>query len=83
MYYGSAAARTAGKKLGKGVPINSLDGFIAHEIFHTPIGASVTMRAPYYAAILDWADIVKNHKGMKGQGTGAFIKVNPEFMNEI
>lgn len=81
MYHGSFDARS-GKKLGEGLSEDSLDGFIAENFFNAQKGKSITMRAPYYAAILDWAGIVKNCRS-KRDGLGSYIEVNESFRNVL
>lgn len=81
MYHGSFDARS-GKKLGEGLSEDRLDGFIAENFFNAQKGKSITMRAPYYAAILDWAGIVKNCRSKRG-GLGSYIEVNESFRNVL
>jgi hypothetical protein len=51
-------------KLGeKGLPLDSIEGHIAHKLYGKKIGDSVFRRITPIAAILDWANICENGWG--------------------
>lgn len=62
-----------GSKLGDvGLPINSVEGYVAHKIYGKEIGDSVFRRITPIACILVWADICINKPGQ--------LVLNPNFM---
>ena len=75
MYRGDAQAQ-GGKRLGEGIPYDSMEGFIASELLYEQKGVSVTRRSTYYSGILAWAGIVALHRS---QGKGSFITVNAMY----
>ena len=77
MYRGDTLAQS-NKKLGKEIPHDCMEGFIAKALLNTEDGKSVTRRSTYYSGILAWAGIITLHKS---QGKGSFITVNPDFRN--
>lgn len=63
MYLGANAAQN-GQRIGsEGFSVDTIDGFISIEFYGKNIGDKTTRRSTYYAAILDWAGFVTNHKG--------------------
>jgi len=51
-------------KLGeKGLPIDSVEGYIAHKVYKKKYWESVFRRITPISAILDWAGVCKNEKG--------------------
>ena len=53
-----------GSKLGEeGLPINSIEGYIAKEVYDKKIGDSVFRRISPIANILIWAGVCENGKG--------------------
>ena len=77
MYRGDVLAQY-GAKLGKELPYDCMEGFIARELLYTEDGASVTRRSTYYSGVLAWAGIVTIHRS---QGKGSFITVNSNYRN--
>ncbi len=75
MYRGDVLAHS-GAKLGKDLPYDSMEGFIASELLYAEEGTSVTRRSTYYSGILAWAGIVTIHRS---QGKGSFITVNHQY----
>ena len=76
MYRGDALAQKQGSVLGRDIPYDCMEGFIAVEFLNAPDGVSVTRRSTYYSGILAWAGIVTIHRS---QGKGSFITVNEEY----
>ncbi len=79
MYRGDSAAQSGAKIGSDDLPLDTIDGFIATEFYGAHIGDTTLRRSTYYAGILDWAGIARNHRS---QGQGGFITIAPEFMNE-
>ena len=51
-------------KLGeKGLPLDSIEGHIAHKLYNKKLGDSIFRRITPIAAILDWAGICENKRG--------------------
>lgn len=66
----------SGAKLGsEGLPLNSVEGYIAHKVHGVQEGQTTFGPGFVIAAILDWAEICKNERG--------YISVNPTFLIEF
>lgn len=76
MYRGDELPQVSGFKLGKEIPYDCMEGFIASELLYTEAGSSITRRSTYYSGILAWAGIITIHRS---QGNGSFITVNDEY----
>jgi hypothetical protein len=62
-------------KLGSDhLPIDSLEGYIAHKVHGVQIGGSALGPGFVIAAVLDWAEICHNERG--------YIKINNKFLEE-
>lgn len=75
MYIASNEARQKGTRLGSGVPINSVDGFIAFTYFRTPVGSSVLACGSYVAALLVSLGVCT----YKHTTTGRYIRVISKY----
>ncbi len=65
----------SGAKLGsEGLPLDSLEGHIAHKVHGVQIGDSAFGPGFVIAAVLDWAEICHNERG--------YLTINNEFMAE-
>lgn len=78
MYRGDELVQVNSFKLGKEIPHDCMEGFIASELLYMEDGTSVTRRSTYYSGILAWAGIITIHRS---QGNGSFITVNDEYRN--
>lgn len=75
MYLGANAAHN-GQRIGSdGFPVDTIDGFISIEFYGKNVRDTTQRRSTYYAAILDWAGFVTNHRG-------GYITVKKEYMSE-
>ena len=78
MYRGDHLVQITSNKLGKEIPYDCMEGFIAKELLNIEEGKSMTRRSTYYSGILAWAEIITIEKS---QSNGSFIKVNPKYQN--
>ena len=75
MYLGASVANR-GKRIGSdSFPVDTIDGFISLEFYGKKVGDTTLRRSTYYAAILDWAGFVTNHRG-------GYITVNKIYMGD-
>ena len=66
----------SGAKLGSDdLPLNSIEGYIAHKVHGTQIGETAFGPGFVIAAVLDWAGICNNERG--------YLTINSSFMNEM
>ncbi|RFU70028.1 DUF2089 domain-containing protein [Bacillus sp. V59.32b] len=66
----------SGAKLGSDdLPLNSVEGYIAHKVHGAQFGETAFGPGFVIAAILDWAGICRNERG--------YLTINPSFMSEI
>ena len=65
-----------GKKLGKEISYDTMEGFIASKLLYILDGTKITRRSTYYSGILAWAGMVTIHRS---QGRGSYITVNPKY----
>ncbi|WP_206458256.1 DUF2089 family protein [Anaerovorax sp. IOR16] len=66
----------SGAKLGSDdLPLDSVEGYIAHKVHGAQIGETAFGPAFVIAAILDWAGICRNERG--------YLTINPSYMSEI
>lgn len=66
----------SGAKLGSDdLPINSVEGYIAHKVHGAQIGETAFGPGFVIAAVLDWAGICNNERG--------YLTINPCFMSEM
>lgn len=66
----------SGAKLGSDdLPLDSVEGYIAHKVHGAQIGETAFGPGFVIAAILDWAGICRNERG--------YLTINPTFLNEI
>lgn len=76
MDLGANAAQN-GTRIGSGgLSVDTIDGYISTEFYGKNIGDKTLRRSTYYAAILDWAGFVANHRGGY-----IYIAVNKIFMD--
>lgn len=65
----------SGAKLGSNeLPLNSVEGYIAHKVHSVQIGESAFGPGFVISAVLDWAGICRNERG--------FLSINPIFIKE-
>jgi hypothetical protein len=65
----------SGAKLGSdGLPLDSIEGYIAHKVHGTQIGETAFGPGFVIAAVLDWAEICHNERG--------YLTINSKFMTE-
>ncbi len=75
---GKAAKGNArsGAKLGSNeLPLNSVEGFIAHKVHGVQEGETAFGPGFVISAVLDWAGICRNERG--------FLSINPSFVKEL
>jgi len=75
---GKAAKGNArsGAKLGSNeLPLNSVEGYIAHKVHGVQIGESAFGPGFVISAVLDWAGICRNERG--------FLSIIPDFIKEL
>ena len=66
----------SGAKLGSDdLPLDSVEGYIAHKVHGVQIGETAFGPGFVIAAVLDWADVCRNERG--------YLMINPSFMSEI
>jgi hypothetical protein len=66
----------SGAKLGSDdLPLDSVEGYIAHKVHGAQFGETAFGPGFVIAAILDWAGICHNERG--------YLTINPSFMSEI
>jgi hypothetical protein len=66
----------SGAKLGSDdLPLDSVEGYIAHKVHGTQFGETAFGPGFVIAAILDWAEICRNERG--------YLTINPSFMSEM
>jgi hypothetical protein len=66
----------SGAKLGSDdLPLDSVEGYIAHKVHGAKIGETAFGPGFVVAAILDWAEICNNERG--------YLTINPSFMSAI
>ena len=66
----------SGAKLGSDdLPLDSVEGFIAHKVHGAQIGETAFGPGFVIAAILDWAEICNNERG--------YLTINHSFINEV
>lgn len=66
----------SGAKLGSdGLPLDSVEGYIAWKVHGAQIGETAFGPGFVIAAVLDWAEICRNERG--------YLTINPSFMIEI
>lgn len=75
MYIASNEARQKGIRLGDGVSLDSIDGFIANIYFNTPLGTSVLACGSYIAALLVFLKVC----AYKQTTTGRWIRVKEKY----
>jgi hypothetical protein len=75
MYIASYEARQKGTRLGNGVPLDSIDGFIAYNYTNTSIGKGVLACGSYVAALLVHLGVCK----YKETTTGRYIQVLDKY----
>ena len=65
----------SGAKLGSDdLPLDSLEGYIAHQVHGVEIGKAAFGPGFVVAAILDWAEVCNNERG--------FLSIKPGFTRE-
>lgn len=65
----------SGARLGsEGLPLDSIEGYIAHKVHNVQIGETAFGPGFVIAAVLDWAEICHNERG--------YLKINSKFMAE-
>jgi hypothetical protein len=65
----------SGAKLGSDdLPLDSVEGYIAHKVHDAQIGETAFGPGFVIAAILDWTGICRNERG--------YLTINPSFMSE-
>lgn len=65
----------SGAKLGSdGLPLDSIEGYIAHKVYSTQIGETAFGPGFVIAAVLDWVEICHNERG--------YLTINNKFMAE-
>lgn len=65
----------SGAKLGSDdLPLDSIEGYIAHKVHGAKIGETAFGPAFVIGAILDWAEICRNERG--------YLSINPMFLAE-
>lgn len=64
----------SGKLGSKGLPLGSIEGYIAHKVHGVQIGESAFGPGFVIAAVLDWAEICHNQRG--------YLTINSKFMAE-
>jgi hypothetical protein len=65
----------SGAKLGSDdLPLDSIEGYIAHKVHNVQIGATAFGPGFVIAAVLDWAEICHNQRG--------YLTINHKFMTE-
>lgn len=66
----------SGAKLGSDdLPLESVEGYIAHKVHGAQIGETAFGPGFVIAAVLDWAEICNNERG--------YLTINPSFLSEI
>lgn len=66
----------SGAKIGSDdLPLDSVEGYIAHKVYGAKIGDTAFGPGFVVAAILDWAEICNNERG--------YLTINPSFMSEL
>jgi hypothetical protein len=66
----------SGAKLGSDdLPLDSVEGYIAHKVHGAQIGETAFGPGFVIAAILDWAEVCHNDRG--------YLTINQSFMSEI
>lgn len=66
----------SGAKLGSdGLPLDSVEGYIAHKVHAVQIGETAFGPGFVIAAVLDWAEICNNERG--------YLTINSIFMSEV
>jgi hypothetical protein len=66
----------SGAKLGSDdLPLDSVEGYIAHKVHGAQIGETAFGPGFVIAAVLDWSEICHNERG--------YLRINPSFMSEI
>lgn len=73
MYRGDVAAQN-GEKVGEGLSLDTIDGFVSFKFFEKKIGSYAVRRSTYFAAVLDWAGIAKNYRAEDEKG--GYIELN-------
>ena len=75
IYIASNEARQKGTRLGDGVSLDSIDGFVADIYFNTPLGNSVLACGSYIAALLVFLKVC----AYKQTTTGRWIRVKEKY----
>lgn len=75
MYIASQEARQKGTRLGNGVPLDSVDGFIAYNFTNTSIGKGVLACGSYVAALLVHLGVCR----YKETTTGRYLQVKEKY----
>ena len=66
----------SGAKLGSDdLPLDSLEGYIAHKVHGVEVGKAAFGPGFVVAAILDWAEVCNNERG--------FVTINSKYLNEL
>ncbi|HHX50052.1 MAG TPA: DUF2089 family protein [Clostridia bacterium] len=66
----------SGARLGSDdLPLNSVEGYIAHKVHGARLGDTAFGPGFVIAAILDWAEVCHNERG--------YLTINPKFMSEL
>lgn len=76
MYRGDSAARNGAKIGSDELPPETIDGFVSTRFYGAAEGDTTQSRSTYYAGILDWAGIAKNHIS---EGKGGYITIQAPF----
>jgi len=66
----------SGAKLGSGdLPVDSVEGYIAHKVHGVQEGETAFGPGFVICAILDWIEVCKNQRG--------YLSITPEFLKEV
>lgn len=77
MYRGDYEANL-GFAIGEGLPVNTMEAFIAMEFYGKKIGEGTIRRSTYYAAVMAWGEILFNQKS---DGKGGYVELTTMWMN--